>query len=95
MRTISIIEKWQNGMLSTENLEHLYEYFLLRDIKWCIHGERRIPSKVEMLILLEDCINTVRDAPESISVEIGGLLVKRTDAKLDIYVHAGELDFND
>lgn len=92
---MNIIEEWQNNMLLTEDLEHLYEYFLLRDIQWSIHGEHRIPTKEEMLILLEDCVNTVRGAPESISVEIGGLLVKRTDTKLDVYVHAGELDFDD
>jgi hypothetical protein len=79
-------------MLDEESLNHVVEYFLLRNIKWKFkEGPTRIPTRAELKILLDDCIQTVQESEVSISVEIGSVLVKRTDDHIDIYVHAGEL----
>lgn len=82
-------------MLSDEDFNHLAEYILLRNIQWRIDNKKRLPTRAELKVVLDDCIRTVRESPESISVEIGGLLVKRTDDHIDVYVHVGDMPFND
>lgn len=82
-------------MLSSEDLDHIYEFFLLRGMEWMVRGSRKIPTRDEIEFVINDCIYVVRGEPESVSVEIGSLLVKRTDDKIDIYVHAGELEYDD
>jgi hypothetical protein len=82
-------------MLLTEDLDHLYEFFLLRGIHWKVRGEYRIPTRAEIELLVSDCVDTVRGESGSISIEIGSLLVKRTDAKIDIYVHVGAMEYDD
>lgn len=82
-------------MLNDEDFNCLTEFILLRNIQWRIEGKKRLPTRAELKLVLNDCIRTVRESPESISVEIGGLLVKRTDEHIDVYVHAGDMPFND
>jgi len=80
-------------MLNDEDFNHLAEYILLRNIKWRIDGKKRLPTRAELKTVLDDMVRTVRESGESISVEIGGLLVKRTDDHIDVYVHVGEMPF--
>ena len=80
-------------MLDKEGFDHLVEFFLLRNLKWRINGELRLPSRGELKIALDDMVQVVRDSPESISIELGSLLVKRSDDDIEVYVHVGEFPF--
>lgn len=79
-------------MLSNENFNHLVEFFLLRNIKLKFNGELRAPTRDEIKLIIEDCVDLINEADESISIEIGHLLIKRTDDHIDVYVHAGEVE---
>lgn len=79
-------------MLSKNELNYLSEFFLLRNIKWKFNGEQRIPSRDELEMLLADCIELVQESDESVSIEIGSLLIKRTDNHIDVYVHVGAVE---
>lgn len=88
------MRKWRGRTaLNKEDLDFLIEFFLLRNIKWKISGELRRPTRAEVEIALDDMIRVVQESDESILVEIGSLLVKRSDKHIDIYVHAGELAY--
>lgn len=82
-------------MLSHEELENIYAYFTKQNIQWKIKGTRRSPTREEIELLLDDLITAIRTDEGDISIEIGSILVKRSDSKIDIYVHAGAVDFND
>lgn len=79
--------------MNKEDLDFLMEFILLRDIKWKIDGKLRRPSRAEVEVALDDMVQTVQDSEQSILIEIGSLLVKRSDQHIDIYVHAGELPY--
>jgi hypothetical protein len=88
------MQKWRGKtVVDKEDLDFLIEFFLLRNIKWKINGELRRPSRTEVEIALDDMIRVVQESDESILVEIGSLLVKRSDQHIDIYVHAGALPY--
>lgn len=79
--------------MNKEDLDFLIEFLLLRNIKWKIDGELRRPTRAEVETALDDMVQVVRESDESILIEIGSLLVKRSDQHIDIYVHAGELAY--
>jgi hypothetical protein len=88
------MKKWRGKtVVDSEDLDFLVEFFLLRNIKWKINGELRRPTRTEVEIALDDMIRVVQESDESILVEIGSLLVKRSDQHIDIYVHAGALPY--
>lgn len=89
-----ITKKWQGETtLNSEDLDFLIEFFLLRNIKWKIGGEVRRPTRAEVETALDDMIRVVQESDQSILIEIGSLLVKRSDNHIDIYVHAGEIPY--
>lgn len=79
--------------MNKEDLDFLIEFFLLRDIKWKIDGVLRRPTRAEVETALDDMVQVVQESDESILIEIGSLLVKRSDKHIDIYVHAGALPY--
>jgi hypothetical protein len=79
-------------MLNEENFNHLVEVFLLRNIKLRFNGELRAPTRDELKLIISDCVELIKEADESISIEIGHLLVKRTDNHIDVYAHMGEIE---
>lgn len=88
------MQKWRGRTaLNKEDLDFLIEFLLLRNIKWKIDGELRRPTRAEVETALDDMVQVVRESDESILIEIGSLLVKRSDQHIDIYVHAGELAY--
>jgi hypothetical protein len=76
-------------------MDFLLEFILLRDIKWKIDGELRRPTRNELETALDDMLRAVQESPVSISIELGSLLVKRSDKHIDVYVHAGEVLANE
>lgn len=88
------MQKWRgNTLVNKEDLDFLIEFFLLRNIKWRIGGELRRPTRAEIETALDDMVQIVQESDESILIEIGSLLVKRSDEHIDIYVHAGEIPY--
>jgi len=88
------MKKWQGEIaLNKEDLDFLMEFFLLRDIKWKIGGVLRRPTRAEIEIALDDMARTVQESEHSILVQVGSLLVKRTDDNIDVYVHAGVIPY--
>lgn len=77
--------------MNSEDLDFLIEFFLLRNIKWRINEELRRPTRAEVETALDDMVRVVQESDESILIEIGSLLVKRSDQHIDVYVHAGAL----
>lgn len=67
----------------------VYEHSIANEWRWKIDGERRLPTYDDVKLLVEDIIKQVAKSPTSISVEIGGILVKRTDDYVDVYLFAG------
>lgn len=81
--------------MSEEDLQHITDYLIMRGYQWKVGGKLRFPTEEQVAKLLEMCFDEVRRGAqdqEMVSVEIGGLLVKKTDNKIDIYLHAGEVD---
>ena len=90
------MKRWQGKIvLNKEDLDFLIEFFLLRNIKWRIGGELRRPTRAEVETALDDMVQTVQESDQSILVEIGSLLVKRSGDHIDIYVHAGEIPYGE
>lgn len=70
--------------------QNVYDQLSKLERTWKRFGDSaRIPSYEEVKSVVDSMIELVRDSPESISVESGGILVKRTDDYIDVYVHAG------
>lgn len=67
----------------------VYEHVLQHDWKWRISGTRVVPTYEDVCKLVDRMTDQVRKSQGSISIESGGLLIKRTDDYIDVYVHAG------
>ena len=67
----------------------VYEHALAHGWRWRINGDLMPPTLDDVRKLLENNSSQVRKSPTSISVEVGGVLIKRTDDYIDVYVHAG------
>lgn len=78
-------------MLEAEEYDYLIEFMLLRNLKWKFKDGLRIPTRAEVRLLVDECIETVQESDESISIEIGGLLIKRSNDYIDVYVHVGAI----
>lgn len=70
---------------------HVYEQAVAHDWQWRFDGVLRRPSYEDVEMLLIRIIDEVRKSPTSVSIETGGILVKRSDAHIDIYTHSGSL----
>ncbi len=70
---------------------NVYEQIIEMSRLWRFEDKLKIPTYEDVEILLDRMIEQVRKAPTPISIESGGLLVKRTDDMIDVYVHAGEI----
>lgn len=68
-----------------------YDMILQNDIKWIINGASQRPLYEDVEALIKRMVELVEKTKESINVETAGVLVKRTDNKIDIYVKAGSL----
>lgn len=71
-------------------IQDIYERLLAAERKWKINGLFLIPSYADVEKVVNELVTQVRRSPTSISVELGGILVKRSDDHIDIYVWAGE-----
>lgn len=69
--------------------QRVYSTSLENDWKWRIDGIRLRPTYEDVVILVDRMIEQVKKSPTSISIECGGILVKRTDDYTDVYVFAG------
>jgi hypothetical protein len=67
----------------------VYESILETQRQWRFDGVLKRPTYEDVATLLDRMIEQVRKSPGSISIESGGILVKRTDNMIDVYVHAG------
>lgn len=70
-------------------LNRVYERLLEADVKWKIDNKLQRPTFDDVDALLKSLIEQVRKHPGSISIEIGGVLVKNTDDDTDVYVKVG------
>lgn len=69
--------------------QRVYEQLLESDRVWQFDGFKALPTLEDVQLLVDNMIKNVRETPGSISVESGGILVKRTDDYIDVYVHIG------
>jgi hypothetical protein len=77
-------------MTNLEDIYQLvYEHILANGWKWRIDGLKQRPSYDDARMMVDNMVAQVRKSPGSISIESGGLLVKRTDDYIDVYVFAG------
>ena len=72
-------------------IQQVYEHAVANDWKWRFDNGLRRPSYEDVETFLTRIIDQVRKSTTSISVESGGILVKRTEDYIDVYVHAGGL----
>lgn len=80
--------------LDSSSLDNIYKYVHAQLIEsgrtWRRFGESESPPNYENVkSVIDGMIAMVREASGSISIESGGILVKRTDDYIDVYVHAG------
>lgn len=75
--------------LDEEVYQRVYSAALENDWKWRFNGVRRRPTYEDVVLLVDRMVEQVRKSPNSISIESGGILVKRTDDYTDVYVFAG------
>lgn len=69
--------------------QRVYEQLLESGQKWQFDGFKAHPALEDVALLVDKMIKDVRESDGSISIESGGILVKRTDEYIDIYVHVG------
>ncbi len=72
-----------------EIYQKVYSAVLENDWNWRFKDERRRPTYEDVVALVDNMVEQVKKSPTSISIESGGILVKRTDDYIDVYVHAG------
>lgn len=77
------------GRTMDEIYQTVYQQFLKSGRKWSFDGQKAVPLYEDVKLLIDEMIKQVRNSSGSISVESGGILVKRTDDYIDVYVHAG------
>jgi hypothetical protein len=75
--------------LLEETYQLVYEHVVANDWEWRFDGNKQRPSYEDVTILLDRMVEQVRKSPTPISIESGGILVKRTDEYVDVYVFAG------
>jgi hypothetical protein len=75
--------------LDEEVYRRVYDAALENEWHWKLDGVKRLPAYEDIVILLDRMVEQVRKSPSSISIESGGILVKRTDDYVDVYVFAG------
>lgn len=77
-------------MSDLEDIYHrAYEHILANNWKWRIDGLKQRPSYDDVRLLIDGMMEQVEKSSGSISIESGGILVKRTDDYIDVYVFAG------
>lgn len=70
--------------------QRVYDQLMQAGRIWRKYAEDPGPPTYDAVrTVVENMILLVAENPDSISVESGGILVKRTDGYIDIYVHAG------
>jgi len=82
-------------MVSDDEILLIADALSKQNRQWKIKGEYVTPTTYQIRQLLEDCIQTIRNSEESLSIEFGGLLVKQSDGWIDIYTHLAELEYNE
>jgi len=70
----------------------IYRYFLLRNFKWRKNGELIFPSMEDIEEMIMSCIQAISESKDDISIEVGSLLVKKNEGKIDVYMYVGEID---
>ncbi len=80
--------------LDCSDLDTIYKYVHTQLVEsgriWHKFGEEPgLPTYDNVKSVIDSMIAMVRETSGSISVESGGILVKRTDDYIDVYVHAG------
>jgi hypothetical protein len=74
-----------------EIYQKVYNAALENNWQWRFNDGKRRPSYEDVTMLVDSMIQQVKKSPTSISIESGGILVKRTDDYTDVYVFAGGL----
>lgn len=79
------------GSSELDNIyRHAHEQLVAMGRTWRKFGEEpKLPEYENVKSVIDSMIALVRESPDSISVESGGILVKRTDDYIDVYIHAG------
>lgn len=70
-------------------IHQVYEHAIASNWQWRFDKVLRRPSYEDVEEFVKRLIAEVQKSQQSISIESGGLLVKRTDDYIDIYVHVG------
>lgn len=72
--------------------QNVYEQLLESDQKWHIAGDYRLLTYEDIELLLKELVTQVQKSQDSISIEIGPLLVKRVDSVIAVYVRSGSIN---
>jgi hypothetical protein len=81
-----------DGMRSNLNdiYHNVHEALVRLDRKWKrTDSEPQLPTCEEVKTMIDNMIQTIEESSNSILVESGGILIKRTDDYIDTYVHCG------
>lgn len=68
-----------------------YSTILEHNTSWLIDGVLRRPVYEDVELVVTRLIDAVTKNNDSISIETGGVLTKRTDNHIDVYVRIGRL----
>jgi hypothetical protein len=87
--------------------EELESFFLVHDYQWRIDGVLRYPTADDLRATIDRAVTTMYDEPEGTQLEVGRLIVKKSDdnghiivkkhdSGFGVYVLVGEInDKND
>ena len=68
----------------------LYEFYT-QNTRWKVDGKFVEPTEDDIGKVLDRLAEAVYDGEENTQAQTGGILVKKQDGHVDVYLHLGEL----
>lgn len=65
--------------------------FVKRGYLWKIGGDRHIPTEQDIQTTLDKMVEVLENDPDSDTIEVGRLLVQKTEQGYAIYIHLGDI----
>lgn len=67
-------------------------FFQVRGYTWKVGGMSHEPTEDDIQKVINRAVDTLNDEPDSeVQLEIGHLLFKKRDGKIDVFAHFGEV----
>lgn len=67
-----------------------HDIFVEQGYLWKVGADRKIPTEEDIEATLDKMMEVLDNDPESGSIEVGRLLVQKTDQGYAIYIHLGD-----